>query len=175
MAKKADIFDMNRDAETHSDGQMSVKKVLKKPALIMKSYHSAKDGEKFAKKFGYKVSNYVKTFNGSRMDIVKEETEKKFKDLRTEISQKTIDSYKDKAGKQYRKAAGKMGSSDKAKKTFIQRHKGLGSVMKRDLVKKSGQSMVPKAGRGSDIMKGKGGHAMTSKPASRLAKSYKDR
>ena len=79
MAKKADIFDMNRDAETHSDGQMSVKKVLKKPALIMKSYHSAKDGEKFAKKFGYKVSNYVKTFNGSRMDIVKEETEKKFK------------------------------------------------------------------------------------------------
>ena len=98
---------------------------------------------------------------------------KNLKDLRTEISQKTIDSYKDKAGKQYRKAAGKMGSSDKAKKTFVKRHKGLGSVMKRDLVKKSGQTMVPKAGRGSDIMKGKGGHAMTSKPASKLAKSYK--
>ena len=92
-----------------------------------------------------------------------------------EISQKTIDSYKDKAGKQYNKAAGKMGSSAKAKKTFVKRHKGLGSVIKRDLVKKSGQTMVPKAGRGSDIMKGQGGHALTAKPANKLAKSYKDR
>ena len=82
MAKKDNIFDMNRDAETHSDGQMSVQKVLGKPSLIMKSYHSAKDGEKFAKKFGYKVSNYKKTFKGSRMDIVKEESKKSFKDLR---------------------------------------------------------------------------------------------
>lgn len=92
-----------------------------------------------------------------------------------EISQKTIDSYKDKAGKQYNKAAGKMGSSAKAKKTFVKRHKGLGSVIKRDLVKKSGQSMVTKMGRGQDIMKGQGGHALTAKPANKLAKSYKDR
>ena len=92
-----------------------------------------------------------------------------------EISQRTIDSYKDKAGKAYNKSASKMDSSAKAKKTFVKRHKGLGSVIKRDLVKKSGQSMVTKMGRGQDIMKGQGGHALTAKPANKLAKSYKDR
>jgi len=40
-----------------------------KPSLIMKSYHKEKDGQDFAKKHGYKVSNYVKTQSGSRMDI----------------------------------------------------------------------------------------------------------
>jgi len=73
--------DANRDAQTHSDGSMSVKKIpsmIKKPGdkhlhLHMKSYHKEKDGQDFAKKHGYKVKNYVKTPSGTRMDIHKEE------------------------------------------------------------------------------------------------------
>ena len=73
--------DAHRDAQTHSDGSMSVKKIpsmIKKPGdkhlhLHMKSYHKEKDGQHFAKKHGYKVKNYVKTPSGTRMDIHKEE------------------------------------------------------------------------------------------------------
>ena len=61
--------DAHRDAQQYSDGSMSVKDVMGKPSLIMKSYHKEKDGQDFAKKHGYKVSNYVKTQSGSRMDI----------------------------------------------------------------------------------------------------------
>ena len=56
--------DAHRDAQTHSDGSMSVKKIpsmIKKPGdkhlhLHMKSYHKEKDGQGFAKKYGYKDS-----------------------------------------------------------------------------------------------------------------------
>ena len=69
--------DAHRDAQQHSDGSMSVKKIpsmIKKSGdkhlhLHMKSYHKEKDGQAFAKRHGYKVSNYVKTGAGSRMDI----------------------------------------------------------------------------------------------------------
>ena len=72
--------DAHRDAQQHSDGSMSVKKIpsmIKKPGdkhlhLHMKSYHKEKDGQDFAKKHGYKVKNYVKTPSGTRMDIHKE-------------------------------------------------------------------------------------------------------
>ena len=73
--------DAHRDAQQHSDGSMSVKKIpsmIKKPGdkhlhLHMKSYHKEKDGQDFAKKHGYKVKNYVKTPSGTRMDLHKEE------------------------------------------------------------------------------------------------------
>ena len=75
--------DAHRDAQQHSNGSMSVKKIpsmIKKPSdkhlhLHMKSYHKEKDGQDFAKKHGYKVKNYVKTPSGTRMDIHKEEVE----------------------------------------------------------------------------------------------------
>ena len=75
--------DAHRDAQTHSDGSMSVKKIpsmIKKSGdkhlhLHMKSYHKEKDGQDFAKKHGYKVKNYVKTPSGTRMDIHKEEVD----------------------------------------------------------------------------------------------------
>ena len=75
--------DAHRDAQQHSDGSMSVKKIpsmIKKPGdkhmhLHMKSYHKEKDGQDFAKKHGYKVKNYVKTPSGTRMDIHKEEVD----------------------------------------------------------------------------------------------------
>ena len=71
--------DAHADAQQHSDGSMSVKKIpsmLKKPGdkhlhLHMKSYHKEKDGQAFAKKHGYKVSNYVKTGAVSIMNIHK--------------------------------------------------------------------------------------------------------
>ena len=73
--------DAHRDAQTHSNGSMSVKKIpsmIKKPGdkhlhLHMKSYHKEKDGQDFAKKHGYKVKNYVKTQSGTRMDLHKED------------------------------------------------------------------------------------------------------
>ena len=75
--------DAHRDAQQHSDGSMSVKKIpsmIKKSSdkhlhLHMKSYHKEKDGQGFAKKYGYRVKNYVKTPSGTRMDIHKEEVE----------------------------------------------------------------------------------------------------
>ena len=75
--------DAHRDAQQHSNGSMSVKKIpsmIKKSGdkhlhLHMKSYHKEKDGQAFAKKHGYKVKNYVKTPSGTRMDIHKEEVE----------------------------------------------------------------------------------------------------
>ena len=56
--------------------------MLKKPSdkhlhLHMKSYHKEKDGQAFAKKHGYKVSNYVKTGAGSRMNIEEFELDEK--------------------------------------------------------------------------------------------------
>ena len=85
IIKKEDInhADAHADAQQHSNGSMSVKKIpsmLKKPGdkhlhLHMKSYHKEKDGQAFAKKHGYKVSNYVKTGAGSRMNIHKESAE----------------------------------------------------------------------------------------------------
>ena len=81
--------DAHRDAQTHSDGSMSVKKIpsmIKKPGdkhlhLHMKSYHKEKDGQDFAKKHGYKVKNYVKTPSGTRMDIHKESVDEAVKNL----------------------------------------------------------------------------------------------
>ena len=75
--------DAHRDAQQHSNGSMSVKKIpsmIKKSGdkhlhLHMKSYHKEKDGQDFAKKHGYKVKNYVKTPSGTRMDIHKEAVE----------------------------------------------------------------------------------------------------
>ena len=77
------LSDADTDAQQYSNGAMSVKKI---PSMIakkgdkhlhlhMKSYHKEKDGQAFAKKHGYKVSNYVKTGAGSRMDLFKEEVE----------------------------------------------------------------------------------------------------
>ncbi len=81
--------DAHRDAQTHSDGSMSVKKIpsmIKKSGdkhlhLHMKSYHKEKDGQDFAKKHGYKVKNYVKTPSGTRMDIHKESIDEAIKNL----------------------------------------------------------------------------------------------
>ena len=82
IIKKEDInhADAHADAQQHSNGSMSVKKIpsmIKKSGdkhlhLHMKSYHKEKDGQDFAKKHGYKVKNYVKTPSGTRMDIHKE-------------------------------------------------------------------------------------------------------
>ena len=112
--------DAHRDAQTHSDGSMSVKKIpsmIKKPGdkhlhLHMKSYHKEKDGQDFAKKHGYKVKNYVKTQSGTRMDIHKEET------------QNEISSYK--LGG-YLKFAKKDKKKDRTKGMNMAVRKGLGS------------------------------------------------
>jgi len=112
--------DAHRDAQTHSDGSMSVKKIpsmIKKSGdkhlhLHMKSYHKEKDGQDFAKKHGYKVKNYVKTQSGTRMDIHKEET------------QNEISSYK--LGG-YLKFAKKDKKKDRTKGMNMAVRKGLGS------------------------------------------------
>ena len=81
--------DAHRDAQQHSNGSMSVKKIpsmIKKSGdkhlhLHMKSYHKEKDGQDFAKKHGYKVKNYVKTQSGTRMDIHKESVDEAVRNL----------------------------------------------------------------------------------------------
>ena len=105
--------DAHRDAQQHSDGSMSVKKIpsmIKKPSdkhlhLHMKSYHKEKDGQDFAKKHGYKVSNYVKTPAGSRMDIHKESKV-------NEISKSTAMSYISKAARDVYHKGQQQGTKD---------------------------------------------------------------
>ena len=114
IIKKEDVnhADAHADAQQHSNGSMSVKKIpsmTKKPGdkhlhLHMKSYHKEKDGQAFAKKHGYKVSNYVKTGAGSRMNLHKEDV--------NEISAKMLNRYYDKA----------KTSHDKAKNSAFARH-----------------------------------------------------
>jgi len=67
--ESVNVYDANYDAENHSNGSMSVKKIQGKPRLIMKSWHKEKDGHSFAKKHGYKVKNFTKTLSGTRMDV----------------------------------------------------------------------------------------------------------
>ena len=81
VRENVNVYDAHTDAQNHSNGSMSVKKVQGKPSLIMKSYHSEKDGHAFAKKHGYKASNYVKTHAGSRMHLHKESVQEKVVDF----------------------------------------------------------------------------------------------
>ena len=112
--------DAHRDAQQHSNGSMSVKKIpsmIKKSGdkhlhLHMKSYHKEKDGQAFAKKHGYKVKNYVKTQSGTRMDIHKEETQ-------NEISSYRLGGYL--------KFAKKDKNKDRTKGMNMAVRKGLGS------------------------------------------------
>jgi hypothetical protein len=93
--------DAHRDAQTHSNGSMSVKKIpsmIKKSGdkhlhLHMKSYHKEKDGQAFAKKHGYKVKNYVKTPSGTRMDIHKEEVNEMIDPMDLRGRPKKVDPY----------------------------------------------------------------------------------
>ena len=85
--------DAHTDAQQHSNGSMSVKKIssmLKKPGdkhlhLHMKSYHKEKDGQSFAKKHGYKVKNFTKTMSGTRMDLHKESVLHEDMNFRVEV------------------------------------------------------------------------------------------
>ena len=64
--------DMKYSADMHSDGKMKVKKMGKDIHLHGKSYHSAKDHAKIAKKMGMKISNHTKTMGGTRSTLTNE-------------------------------------------------------------------------------------------------------
>ena len=85
MNENVNVDDAHYDAQQHSNGSMSVKKVMGKASLIMKSYHKEKDGHSFAKKHGYKASNYVKTPGGSKMHLHKESTLHEDMNFRVEV------------------------------------------------------------------------------------------
>ena len=120
--------DAHADAQQHSNGSMSVKKIpsmTKKPGdkhlhLHMKSYHIEKDGQAFAKKHGYKVSNYVKTGAGSRMNLHKED-----KDIK-EISFRPHDPTS--LGTKY---ANKVHSGDYSSKKVDNRKRGTAMLVKK--------------------------------------------
>jgi len=130
IIKKEDVnhADAHADAQQHSNGSMSVKKIpsmTKKPGdkhlhLHMKSYHKEKDGQAFAKKHGYKVSNYVKTGAGSRMNLHKED-----KDIK-EISFRPHDPTS--LGTKY---ANKVHSGDYSSKKVDNRKRGTAMLVKK--------------------------------------------
>ena len=154
--------DAHRDAQTHSNGSMSVKKIpsmIKKPGdkhlhLHMKSYHKEKDGQDFAKKHGYKVKNYVKTQSGTRMDLHKEDA-KKFatadKMNYKKTNMKNMPKDKDEVDEAIKhthavvdpagKVAG-MSSNERDAKDIARRHKGKVIKLKRPISTKKGEMMI---------------------------------
>ena len=108
-----------------------------------------------------------------------------------EISNKPLGSYHAKAAKQYRDSIRKKdddGYTPKKrafhKARFVKRHKGIGSVYKRDLVRRdpetgnSAQQYLHKPSKTKRLSTGKGGalggDTLTKNPASKLPKTYKD-
>lgn len=121
--------------------------------------HKAKAAiHKFAKKVGIKEANV------------------------DEISDKKLGQYYDKATAQRKKSKDYFDNSwpsrrkpDVAKKhddRLQRRHKGIGSVIKRDMAG-PGQKYMTGVGRGERIQKGEKGASMTTKRADQLPKSYK--
>lgn len=104
-----------------------------------------------------------------------------------EISNKTLGSYHAKAAKQYRDSIRKKdddGYTPKKrafhKARFAKRHKGIGSVYRRDLVRRdpetgnSAQQYLHNPSKTKRLSTGKGGDTLTKNPASKLPKTYKD-
>jgi hypothetical protein len=99
-----------------------------------------------------------------------------------EISDKKLGQYFDKAKAQHKKSKDYFDNSwpsrrkpDVAKKhddRMKRRHKGIGSVIKRDMAS-PGQKYMTGIGRGERIQKGEKGATMTTKRADQLPKSYK--
>ena len=99
-----------------------------------------------------------------------------------EISDKKLGQYYDKATAQRKKSKDYFDKSwpsrrkpDVAKKhddRLQRRHKGIGSVIKRDMAG-PGQKYMTGVGRGERIQKGEKGASMTTKRADQLPKSYK--
>jgi len=99
-----------------------------------------------------------------------------------EISDKKLGQYYDKAVAQHKKSKDYFDKSwpssrrpDVAKKhddRMKRRHKGIGSVIKRDMAG-PGQKYMTGIGRGERIQKGEKGSTMTTKRADQLPKSYK--
>lgn len=100
-----------------------------------------------------------------------------------EISNKKLGQYFDKAVAQHKKSKGYFDRTypsrrkpDVAKKhddLMKRRHKGLGSVIKRDMAGPGDQKYMTGIGRGERIQKGEKGATMTTKRYDQLPKSYK--
>lgn len=99
-----------------------------------------------------------------------------------EISNKTLDAYRKKAIKSYNKSIDYMHrpsekrpeTKAKHQKNLDKRLKGIDSTYKRDMAgKPEKQRFIHKPTRHDEIESGKRG--LTNKPASKLAKAYKDR
>ena len=103
----------------------------------------------------------------------------------SEISNKTIDSYRDKAQKSMKKSGKYFDTGSgvtnnpktaaKHNKIIDKRSKGLGSVVKRAGVSSGPQKYITKPTYGDNVKKGTPGYTLVNKPANKLAKSYKDR
>ena len=78
-ATEANMSDLKYDADVHSNRSMTVKKKGNDIHLHGKSYHSADDHAKIAKKMGMKVSNHTKTFGGTRTTLTKESLDEVFR------------------------------------------------------------------------------------------------
>ena len=101
-----------------------------------------------------------------------------------EISNKKLGQYFDKATAQRRKSIDYFDKSTahtqrpatvkKHTDLLKRRHKGIGSVIKRDAAS-PGQKYITSPSRGDNIEKGVKGHSMSTKRADQLHKSYKNR
>lgn len=95
------------------------------------------------------------------------------KDLMRRYYNKALDSHQ-KAYKA-RDRAQKRSTKVKHFTTMDKRNKGIGSVMKRDFARKSGQDYITKPGTMDAIMRGDKGASLTTKRSDQLHKNYKGR
>lgn len=150
------------------------------------NHHDNSDGgtlHKFLKK------HYDKNMSHGNMQTMKtgSSSQKESLDIQkvNEISNKTIDSYRDKAQKSLKKSGKYFDTGSgitnnpktaaKHKKTIDKRTKGLGSVIKRAGVSSGPQKYITKPSYSDNVKKGTPGYTLVNKPDNKLAKSYKDR
>lgn len=102
-----------------------------------------------------------------------------------EISKDMMRRYFDKADASHKKARkaldkanqahyGRQATKDKHRSTINKRIKGIGSVLKRDFARTTGQDYITKPSRMDAIMRGDKGHSMTTKRSDQLHKNYKE-
>lgn len=142
----------------------------------------AADNQKRAKDMEKKMDRSARKGGFDAQDRYKKvSNESATEQIVAEISNKTLDAYRKKAVKSYNKSIDYFDSPShekrpetkaKHQRNLDKRGKGIDSTYKRDMAGKR-QRFIHKPTRHDDIESGKRG--LTNKPASKLAKAYKDR
>ena len=181
MSKKIDRSQMKaypklaKHAGTRRGDEVSVKHVDRMRDKHFKTTTQARGG------YDYRDPSKEKRTGKQHSQYPKKRNESVTEQIVAEISNKTLDAYRKKAIKSYNKSIGYFDSPShekrpetkaKHQRNLDKRGKGIDSTLKRDMVRKNPR-FIHKPTAHDEIESGKS--TLVNKPASKLAKAYKDR